>query len=125
MDERLIDDGALRNYRLLIWPFGIRVESRTMEKIPRDWGGSRGGDPARAGPGGCAHVVEGKPIAAPAGKGRVVDAGGSLDRLADLVRTRDPRMTGLPPLDARADGVITSLFDDGLLLFNVAPPRKA
>ena len=30
-------------------------------------------------------------------------------------------MTGLPPLDARPDGVLTSLFDDGILLFN----RKA
>ena len=64
------------------------------------------------------HTVEGKPIATPAGKGRVVNAGGSLDRLAELVRTRNAQMTGLPPVDARPDGVITSLFDDGLLLFN-------
>ena len=115
MDERLIDDGALRTYRLLIWPFGTRVESRTMDKI-RDWvehGGTLLVRDLAA-----VRTVEGKPIAAPAGKGRVVDAGGSLDRLAELVRTRDPQMTGLPPLDARQDGVITSLFDDGILLFN-------
>jgi hypothetical protein len=36
VDERLIDDLALRNYRLLVWPFSTRVEARTMEKI-RDW----------------------------------------------------------------------------------------
>jgi len=115
VDERLIDDGALQNYRLLIWPFGTQVESRTMERI-RDWvehGGTLLVRDLAA-----VRTVEGKPIAAPAGKGRVVDAGGSLDRLAELVRTRDPQMTGLPPLDARQDGVITSLFDDGLLLFN-------
>ena len=29
------------------------------------------------------RTVEGKPITMPAGKGRVVDAGGSLDRLAE------------------------------------------
>ena len=27
-------------------------------------------------------------------------------------------MTGLPPLDTRPDGVLASLFDDGILLFN-------
>jgi hypothetical protein len=48
----------------------------------------------------------------------VVDAGGHLDRLAERVRARDPQMTGLPPVDARPDGVLTSLFDDGILLFN-------
>ncbi len=64
------------------------------------------------------RTVEGQPIATPAGKGRVVDAGGSLERLAERVRTRDPQMTGLPPVDARPDGVLTSLFDDGILLFN-------
>ena len=67
------------------------------------------------------RTVEGNRIAMPAGKGRVVDAGGSLERLAERVRTRDRQMTGLPPLDARQDGVLTSLFDDGILLFN----RKA
>ncbi len=59
VDERLIDDGALRTYRLLIWPFGTRVESRTMEKI-RDWV-ERGGtllvrDLA------AVRTVEGKPV---------------------------------------------------------------
>ncbi len=118
VDERLIDDGALRTYRLLIWPFGTRVESRTMEKI-RDWvehGGTLLVRDLAA-----VRTVEGNRITTLAGKGRVVDAGGSLDRLAELVRTRDPQMTGLPPLDARPDGVLTSLFDDGILLFN----RKA
>ena len=115
VDERLIDDGALRNYRLLIWPFGIRIEARTIEKI-RDWvehGGTLLVRDLAA-----VRTVEGKLIVAPTGKGRVVDAGGSLDRLTEVVRTRDARMTGLPPLDARPDGVITSLFDDGLLVFN-------
>jgi hypothetical protein len=118
VDERLIDEGALRTYRLLIWPFGTRVESRTMEKI-RAWV-EQGGtllvrDLA------AVRTVEGARITTPAGKGRVVDAGGHLDRLAERVRTRDRQMTGLPPLDARPDGVLTSLFDDGILLFN----RKA
>ena len=64
------------------------------------------------------RTVEGDRITTLAGKGRVVDAGGILERLAEAVRTRDRQMTGLPPLDARHDGVITSLFDDGILLFN-------
>ncbi len=118
VDERLIDDGALRTYRLLIWPFGTRVEFRTMEKI-RDWvehGGTLLVRDLTA-----VRTVEGNRISTPAGKGRVVDAGGSLERLAERVRARDRQMTGLPPVDARPDGVLTSLFDDGILLFN----RKA
>ena len=115
VDERLIDDGAMRNYKLLIWPFGTRVEARSLETI-RAWV-ERGGtllvrDVS------AVRTVEGQPIALPAGKGRVVDCGGSLERMAELVRTRDPQMTGLPPVDARQDGVLTSLFDDGILLFN-------
>jgi hypothetical protein len=115
VDERLIDDGALRAYRLLIWPVGTRVESRTMEKI-RDWvehGGTLLARDLRA-----VRTVEGEPIKSPAGSGRVLDSGGRLERLAELVRTRDHQMTGFPPLDRRADGVLTSLFDDGILLFN-------
>ena len=115
MDERLIDDGALRNYRLLIWPFGTRVESRTMEKI-RDWvehGGTLLVRDLTA-----VRTVEGSRITAPAGQGRVVDAGGSLDRSPSRSALRDRQMTGLPPLDTRPDGVLASLFDDGILLFN-------
>ena len=115
MDERLIDDGALRTYRLLIWPFGMRVESGTMDKI-RDWVAHGGTLLVRDLA--VVRTVEGKRVTTPAGKGRVVHARGSLERLAETVRTRDRRMTGLPPLDARRDGVITSLFDDGILLFN-------
>ncbi len=64
------------------------------------------------------RTVEGERVAIPAGKGQVVDAGGQLDRLVERVRTRDRRMIGLPPVDTRPDGVLTSLFDDGILLFN-------
>ena len=115
VDERLIDDDALRNYRLLIWPFGTRVESRTMEKI-RNWvehGGTLLVRDLTA-----VRTVEGNRITAPAGQGRVVDAGGRLESLAEQVRLRDRQMTGLPPLDTRPDGVLASLFDDGILLFN-------
>jgi hypothetical protein len=115
VDERLIDDGALRDYKLLIWPFGTRVEARSLETI-RAWVERGGTLLVRDVSAVC--TVEGKPIALPAGKGRVVDGGGSLERLANLVRTRDRRMTGLPPVDARQDGVLASLFDDGILLFN-------
>jgi hypothetical protein len=115
VDERLIDDGALRTYRLLIWPFGTRVESCTMAKI-RDWVEHGGTLLVRDLP--ALRTVEGDRITTPAGQGRVVDAGGRLERLAEQVRTRDRQATGLPPLDARPDGVLTSLFDDGILLFN-------
>jgi hypothetical protein len=115
VDERLIDDGALRSYRLLIWPFGTRVESRTMGKI-RDWveqGGTLLVRDLTA-----VRTVEGDRVATPAGQGRVVDTEGRLEGLGERVRTRDRQMTDLPPLDARPDGVLTSLFDDGILLFN-------
>jgi len=115
VDERLIDDGALRGYKLLIWPFGTRIESRTLEKI-RAW--VAGGGTLLVRDLSAVRTVEGQPIALPADRGRVVDAGGSLERLAERVRTRDRQMTGLPPVDARQDGVLASLFDDGLLLFN-------
>ena len=85
-------------YKLLIWPFGSRIESRRLEKI-RAW--VEGGGMLLVRNLAAVRTVEGKPIEAHVGKGRVVDAGGSLDRLAELVRTRDSRMTGLPPLDAR------------------------
>ncbi|MGO8751164.1 MAG: family 14 glycosylhydrolase [Thermoguttaceae bacterium] len=115
VDERLIEDGALGTYRLLIWPFGMRVECRTMDKI-RAWVAHGGTLLVRDLA--AVRTVEGDRITTLAGKGRVVDAGGILERLAEAVRTRDRQMTGLPPLDARHDGVITSLFDDGILLFN-------
>jgi hypothetical protein len=49
---------------------------------------------------------------------RVAAAGGQLEQLAERIRTRDRHMTGLPPVDASPDGVLTSLFNDGILLFN-------
>jgi Glycosyl hydrolase family 14 len=115
VDERLIDDGALARYRLLIWPFGTTVESRTADKI-RAWVEQGGTLLVREMS--ALRTVEGERVTIPAGKGRVVDAGGSLEQLAERVRTRDGQMTGLPPLDVQKDGVLTSLFDDGLLLFN-------
>ena len=115
VDERLIDDGALRGYKLLIWPFCTRIESRTLKKI-RAW--VAGGGTLLVCDLSAVRTVEGQPIALPTGQGRVVDAGGSLERLAERVRTRDRQMTGLPPVDARQDGVLASLFDDGILLFN-------
>jgi hypothetical protein len=115
VDERLIDDGALRTYRLLIWAFGSRVESSALMKIRR-W--VEGGGTLLVRDLAALRTVEGTPVALAAGKGQVIDAGGSLERLAERVRTRDRTMTSLPPIDARADGVITSLFDDGILLFN-------
>jgi beta-galactosidase GanA len=115
VDERLIDEGALRPYRLLIWPFGMRVESRTMEKI-RGWMEQGGALLVRHLA--AIRTVEGRPITLLAGKGQLIDAGGSLDQLAQRISTRDRRITGLPPLDVRADGVLASMFDDGIMLFN-------
>jgi hypothetical protein len=115
LDERLIDDGALNSYRLLVWPFGMRVESRTLERV-RNWverGGSLLIRDLSA-----VRTVEDGPVTLSADKGLVLDAQGKLDRLADWIRKRDDRVVGLPPLDVRPDGVLTSLFDDGILLFN-------
>lgn len=118
VDERLIDEGALDGYRSLIWPFGMRVESRTIDRI-RGWV-ERGGtlmvrDLA------AVRTIEGGRVTIPSGRGRVLNGGGKLETLAERVRARDGGMTRLPPLDTRPDGVLVSLFDDGVLLFN----RKA
>jgi hypothetical protein len=49
---------------------------------------------------------------------RVVNAGGHLEQLGEHLRTRDRQMTGLPHVDASPDGVLSSLSDDGIPLFN-------
>jgi hypothetical protein len=138
VDERLVDDGALTRYRTLIWPTGRIVETTTLTKI-RAWlenggillvhdlasiknvagdqGAFSGGMRQQSGRG-FVRV----------GNGYVFDARGDLSQLKALLINRGNlrkidsaypvRLTSLPPIDNVQDGVLTSVFSDGILLFN-------
>lgn len=131
LDERLLNDGALSNYRVLVWPFGFITEAATLTRL-RAWVESGGvlvvgkladvttveGDR-----GAFAQIPTGSTFKL--GNGTIFDANGELDELAAIVATRRYVETGaisaatlLPPLDRAVDGVLLSQFADGLVLYN-------
>jgi hypothetical protein len=107
VDERLVSDGFLDAYRVLIWPAGDVVESATARKV-KTWVENGGtlliADRKRI------QTVEGAPAFEdlPAGKGKVIEIGKD-------VRDLESRFPG--KLDAR-DGVLVSTFSGAILLFN-------
>lgn len=131
VDERLVADGALARYRVLVWPLGFVTEATTLSQL-RAWVESGGvlvvGSLAEVTTvegdrGAFADLPAGTEI--PLGSGAIIDTNGDFDQLASLVATRGyvqlgalPSSALLPPLDRVADGVLVSEFDDGILLFN-------
>ena len=130
-DERLVSDGALANYRVLVWPVGFIAEATTLSHL-REW--VEGGGVLVVGAladvatiegdrGAFANLPSGKTVSL--GKGTIFDASGDLDRLAFIVANREYAQSGavpssalLPPLDRVVDGVLVSEFADGIMLFN-------
>jgi hypothetical protein len=131
VDERLVSDGALANYRVLVWPVGFTAEATTLSQL-RAW--VEGGGILVVGAladvatvegdrGAFANLPPGKVF--PLGRGAILDANGDLGELAFIVARRGyvqagaiPSSALLPPLDRVADGVLVSEFDDGVMLFN-------
>lgn len=138
VDERLVEDGALARYRILVWPSGKVVEGATLARI-RAWvedGGTLLVNDLAA-----IRDVAGEPGAfaglrppgaergfAKVGRGSVFDARGDLSRIRSLLLNRGDlrrldaaypvRLSALPPIDSARDGVLASIFADGILLFN-------
>lgn len=140
VDERLVDDGALARYRVIVWPVGFVTEVATLAKL-RSWVEGGGvlviGDLARLATvegdrGAFADIPETGTTRV--GAGAIVDGGGDLSRVASVVVNRAFVATGavstsdlLPPIDRADDGVLVSLFADGVMLFNStdAPVTKS
>ena len=131
VDERLVADGALSNYRVLVWPIGFVAEAATLSQL-RAWVEGGGvlvvGNLANVATvegdrGAFADLPTGTVISV--GSGTIIDTNGDIDQLAALVATRGYVQLGaisssslLPPVDRLADGVLVSEFDDGIMLFN-------
>jgi uncharacterized protein (TIGR03437 family) len=131
VDERLVSDGALANYRVLVWPAGFVTEAATLSRL-RAWvegggvlvvGDLAGVATVEGDRGAFAGLPSGNVL--PIGKGAIFDANGDLDQLAFIVASRGyvqagaiPSSALLPPLDRVADGVLVSEFDNGIMLFN-------
>jgi hypothetical protein len=131
IDERLLAEGALSNYRVLVWPMGFITEAATLTRL-RAWVENGGvlvvgklADVAtvEGDPGAFAQIPTGSPVKL--GNGTIFDANGQLDELAAIIATRRyvasgaiPASALLPPMDSGVDGVLLSQFSDGVVLFN-------
>ena len=117
LDERLIADGYLKSYRVLIWPVGKVVEAETMEKI-KSWI-EEGGilliadldkkETVEGGHGAFQSLIEAKEEdgVRKISKGSVIEITAKVESLPQSIMT----------LDAQ-DDVLMSSFKDGALLFN-------
>ena len=107
VDGRLVSDGFLDAYRILIWPTGKVVEAATARRV-KTWV-ENGGTLLIADINNI-HTVEGAAAFAdfPKGKGKVIEIGKDVNDL-------ESKFPG--KLDAR-DGVLVSTFSKGILLFN-------
>lgn len=118
VDERLVSDGFLNSYRVLIWPVGDVAEAGTLRKV-RTWVGN-GGTLLVAGLENIKTVEQDRGAfrdlaKLPAtdgvrrvGKGKIITIGRKVNDL-DAVFPAE--------LDAR-DGVLVSAFKEGTLFFN-------
>lgn len=132
VDEQLITDGALANYHAIIWPIALTTEATTLAKL-RAWVEAGGvlivGDLAsistvEGDKGVFADLAGDTSDVLSVGKGLIYNAHKDIGKLAGTIATRPyARLAGhssdfLPPLDVIPDGILTSEFDNGILLFN-------
>jgi hypothetical protein len=143
VDERLVNDNMLAAYRMIFWPIGLMAEAETLHKI-HSWV-EQGGillvkdlasvTTVEGDAGAFAAFLQPPPAANPnqrgrmirARKGYVFDGQGDSDYLTNLIQHRgnlkklDPaypaQLTEVVPVGT-AEGVLISLFKDGILLFN-------
>ncbi len=117
LDERLIADGFLDSYRVLIWPIGNTVEAVTLQKM-RSWVENGGTlliatlDDVETVEGGAGTFEDLKNVIPLNGirkvnRGKIVEIGKKVRNLDSEFLT----------LDA-PDGVFTSAFKDGVFVFN-------
>ncbi|MEW6735256.1 MAG: alpha-amylase family protein [Acidobacteriota bacterium] len=132
VDEQLISDGALAQYRVIIVPLGMLTEANTLSKL-RNWVEDGGilillnladistveGDR-----GAFADLTNNLDAATAIGKGFIYNAKSDLNKLAQIIATRPYAQIGnlssvlLPSLDVALDKVLISYFQDGVMLFN-------
>ena len=107
VDERLVSDGFLDAYRVLIWPTGKVVEAATARKV-KAW--IENGGTLMIADIDNIHTVEGAAAFAnlSKGKGNVIEIGKDVNDLESNFPGK---------LDAR-DGVLVSTFSKGILVFN-------
>jgi hypothetical protein len=107
VDERLVRDGFLDAYRVLIWPTGNVVEAATLRKM-KAW--IENGGTLLIADLNSIHTVEGAAAFAglSTGKGKVIEIGKDVNDL-------ESKFPG--KLDV-ADGVLLSTFSKGILVYN-------
>ena len=107
VDERLVGDGFLDAYRVLIWPTGKVVESATLRRV-KAW--IEKGGTLMVADLSSIHTVEGAAAFAgmSQGKGKVIEIG-------KVVKDLESRFPG--KLDA-SDGVLLSMSSKGILVYN-------
>ena len=138
IDERLIEDKALPHYRIVIWPFGTTLEATTLMRI-RDYV-SKGGTLLVPELERC-RTVEGDRgalrdlINLPqengvrrVEKGYIIETRGDARKINTIlagagdtrnVRGQYPgRLAPAPVVDNEVDDLLTSVFEDGFLVFN-------
>lgn len=131
VDEQLITDGILSNYKVIIWPLNLTTEDNTLSQL-HTW--VENGGILVVGDLSSINTVEGNKGAfvnldlqneiVPLGKGFIFNAKKNINRLAEIVATRSYAQLGetsanlLPPLDWVVDNVLISYFPDGIVLFN-------
>ncbi|MEO7141973.1 MAG: IPT/TIG domain-containing protein, partial [Bryobacteraceae bacterium] len=138
IDERMIGDGALNQYKILAWPVGTVAEAQTMAAISA-W--VQNGGVLLALDFTSIADVDGNPGAFAAlsalpkvgdmrvaGQGLIFDAAGNQQKLMQWIAQRGnmkplnanypTQISTLPVIDNASDGVLTTEFTNGVLLFN-------
>jgi hypothetical protein len=138
IDEQMIADGALAQYKILVWPVGTVAETQAITAISswiqnggvllaldftniRDVNGNAGAFAALS-------ALPKTGDMRTAGHGYVFDAAGSLQKVIQWITQRGnmqplnaaypAQICTYPVLDNTANGILTTDFTNGVLLFN-------
>lgn len=138
IDEAMISDGALAQYKILVWPVGTVAETQTITAISTwiqnggvllalDFTNIRDVD----GNAGAFAALSSLPLVGDmraAGKGYIFDAAGSLQKVLQWITQRGnmqplnaaypAQISTFPVIDNTSNGVLTTDFSNGALLFN-------
>jgi hypothetical protein len=144
IDEQMIGDGALNQYKILVWEVGTTAEAQTMSAIAawvqnggvllaidftsiRDVEGDSGAFAALS----ALPKVGDMRVA---GQGFIFDGAGSQQRLTQWIVQRGnmtplnasypAKITTLPVIDNASNGILTTEFTNGVLLFNTTTTQK-
>jgi hypothetical protein len=138
IDERLVEDNALQAYKILVWPVGATVEASILTKI-RDWVNVGGVlliadlDNVKTVEGTQGAFAELSALPRQSGMSRlgggyIFIGNGQHPSLLPFIKNRSNlrainsaypvSISALPAIDTAEDHVLTSIYPQGILLFN-------